>query len=232
MRRLERLLATALLLGARSRARASDVAERFSVSLRTVYRDMRALQEAGFPVEGNAGDGYRLSQESFLRPLSLDEDEAEALAVAARALGASVDGRMREALATATAKLQAALRPAARRRISQLDARIVVPSFVRSTAPSAAMLVAIRERHAASIRYVDPHDGKRTRRTIEPVGLVCRGDAWWLVAWCRTRRDARAFRVDAVSEWRDAGRFEPREGASFDEIVRRDRHLAPRLFGY
>lgn len=232
MRRLERLLAIALLLGARRRVRASDVAERFGVSLRTVYRDMQALGDAGFPVEGNAGDGYRLSQESYLRPLALDEDEAEVLAVAAQALAASVDGRMREALATATTKLQAALGPAARRRIAQLESRVAVLEFVRSTAPNAAMLEAIRERRAASIRYLDPLNGKRTRRIIEPVGLVCRGDAWWLVAWCRLRNDARAFRVDSISEWTSAGTFAPREGYSFDEIVQRDRHLAPRLFGY
>jgi predicted DNA-binding transcriptional regulator YafY len=235
MRRLERLLAIALLLGARRRVRASDVAARFGVSLRTVYRDMQALGEAGFPVKGNAGDGYRLAQESYLRPLALDEDEAEALAVAAHALGASVEGRMHEALATATAKLQAALHPAARRRIAQLEARISVPrldGIVRATAPNAAMLEAIRERHAVSIRYLDPRSGKQTRRTIEPVGLVCRGDAWWLVAWCQLRKDARAFRVDRISEWKRGGAFAPREGFSFDEIVQRDRHLAPGLFGY
>ena len=232
MRRLERLLAIALFLGARRRVRASDVAERFGVSLRTVYRDMQALVVAGFPVEGNAGDGYRLSQDSYLRPLAFDEDEAEVLAVGARALAASVDGRMREALASATSKLLVALRPAARRRVAQLESRIVVPEFVRSTAPSAAMLEAIREHRAATIDYLDPRRGRARRRTIEPVGLVCRGDAWWLVAWCRMRKDDRAFRVDRVSDWKPAGTFTPREGFSFDEIVQRDRHLSRALFGY
>jgi predicted DNA-binding transcriptional regulator YafY len=232
MHRLERLLAIALFLGARRRVRASDVSQRFGVSLRTVYRDMRALGEAGFPVEGNAGDGYRLSQDSYLRPLALDEDEAEALSVAAQGLAASVDGRMRGALARANAKLQAALHPASRRRIAQLEARIAVPDFVRATAPNAAMLEAIRERHTAAIRYLDQRSGKRTRRTIEPVGLVCRGDAWWLVGWCQLRKDARAFRVDGISEWKTGGAFTVRDGFSFEEIVRRDRHLAPSLFGY
>jgi predicted DNA-binding transcriptional regulator YafY len=232
MRRLERLLAIALFLGARRRVRASDVADRFGVSLRTVYRDVRALVQAGFPLEGNAGDGYRLLQESYLRPLSFDEAEAEILAVAARALAASIDGPGHELLAKAMAKLDAALRPAARRRVAQLEARIVVPSFARAAAPGAAMLAAIRERHAASIAYADPRNGKRSRRTIEPVGLVCRGDAWWVVAFCRLRGDARAFRVDSISEWRAAGSFEPREGFSFDAIVQRDRAMAEDLFGY
>jgi predicted DNA-binding transcriptional regulator YafY len=232
MRRLDRLLAIALFLGARRRVRASDVADRFSVSLRTVYRDMRALAEAGFPLEGNAGDGYRLLQESYLRPLAFDDEEAELLAVAARALTASVDGPGREVLARAMAKLDAALRPAARRRVAQLEARIVVPRFARPAAPTPAMLAAIREGRAAVIAYHDPRSGKRTRRTIEPVGLVCRGDAWWIVAFCRMRQGARAFRVDAIAAWEPADSFEPREGFTFDAIIERDRGMAESLFGY
>jgi predicted DNA-binding transcriptional regulator YafY len=81
-------VAIALFLGVRRRVLARDVAERFGVSLRTVYRDVRALAEAGFPVEGTAGDGYALSQASYLRPLALTGDEAEVLVVAARALAA------------------------------------------------------------------------------------------------------------------------------------------------
>ncbi len=94
------------------------------------------------------------------------------------------------------------------------------------------MLEAIREQRLASIRYVDPKTAKRSERTIEPLGLICRGDAWWLVAWCRLRKDARAFRVDAISKWKSAGTFVPRAGLSFDEIIARDRHLGRSLFGY
>jgi predicted DNA-binding transcriptional regulator YafY len=95
------------------------------------------------------------------------------------------------------------------------------------------MLEAIRERRVARIGYVEPTTGERTEREVEPLGFVCRGDAWWLVAWCRLRADARAFRVDHVSTFHgDGAVYEPREGFSFAEIVARDRHLAARLFGY
>lgn len=66
----------------------------------------------------NAGDGYRLPHDSHLRPLAFDGDEAKALAVAGQALATGVEGPMRDALATATAKLQAGLSPAARRRVA------------------------------------------------------------------------------------------------------------------
>src|SRR3569833_1517801 len=87
MRRLERLVAMALYLGARRRVLARDVADRFDISLRTVYRDVAALIEAGFPVEGTAGDGYRIAQTAFQRPLALTADAAEVLAVDARGPG-------------------------------------------------------------------------------------------------------------------------------------------------
>ena len=97
--------------------------------------------------------------------------------------------------------------------------------------PSTEMLAAIRDRRAARITFAPP-DAPRTVRTIEPLGLVSRGDAWWLLAYCRLRRDARAFRVDHIAVWKSLGSFTPREGLSFEEIVVRDAHLSHRLFGY
>lgn len=234
MRRLERLVAIALFLGVRRRVLAREVAEKFGVSLRTVYRDVRALEEAGFPVEGNAGDGYRLPQESYLRPLALTADEAEVLTVAAQALAASVSSEMRESLARASSKLEASLDAPTRRRVLALESRIVVPELAnRSAGPTAAMLEAVRERHVARIAYFDPLTKKRSKRSIEPLGFVCRGDAWWLVAWCRLRAGARAFRVDCVKSWRTKpSQYRDREGFTFGEIVARDSHLAERLFGY
>lgn len=233
MKRLERLVAMALFLGARRRVLAREVAEQFGISTRTVYRDIQALANAGFPVEGNAGDGYRLPQDSYLRPLALSGEEAEVLAIAAHGLAASVEPAMREALARATAKLAAALDRPAQRRLAELDKRIVRAELPRrAPGPTAEMLAALRERTVAAIEYVDPHKGQRTRREIEPLGLVCLGEVWWLVAYCRLRRDARAFRVDAIAAWRSTGeRYAPRAGLSFAEVVARDRHLAESLFG-
>jgi predicted DNA-binding transcriptional regulator YafY len=234
MRRLERLVAIALFVGVRRRVLARDISEKFGVGLRTVYRDMRALQDAGFPVEGNAGDGYRLPQESYLRPLALRPDEAEVLTIAAHALSASATDTMRESLARAVGKLEASLDASARRSVLQLESRIVVTSLSkRTSAPSAEMLESIRERHVARLTYVEGSSGKRSGRDVEPLGFVCRGDAWWLIAFCKRRKDARAFRVDWIEKWKtNMVTFPPRDGFSFAEIVARDRHLAERLFGY
>jgi predicted DNA-binding transcriptional regulator YafY len=229
--RLERLLAIALFLGARRRVLARDVAAKFAVSLRTVYRDMRALAAAGFPVEGTAGDGYRLAQASYLRPLALTGDEAEALALAATGYGATIAPALREPLVRATTKLEAVLDTTTRGRVRDLERRIVVPAFARTLGPDPAVLAALRDRRAARIVYAPP-DTARTTREIEPLGLVCRGDVWWLVAYCRLREDARAFRLDAIARFTPRAAFPPRDGFSFDAVIARDRHLAESLFGY
>jgi predicted DNA-binding transcriptional regulator YafY len=233
MKRLDRLVAIALFLGSRRRVLARDIAARFDVSLRTVYRDVRALAGAGFPVEGNAGDGYRLSQDAFLRPLALTTEEAEVLVVAARGLEPAMRPPLSLALARATAKLEAALDRPTQRRLAELDRRIVVsPSGHRGSAPTQEILVALRDHRVASIDYDDHLSGRRTTRAIEPLGLVCLGEIWWLVAYCRLRAGARAFRVDRITAWRAATEiYEPRPGFSFSEVIARDRHLAAQLFG-
>ncbi|MFT3695911.1 MAG: WYL domain-containing protein [Kofleriaceae bacterium] len=229
MTRLERLVAIALFLGNRRRVLARDVADHFDVSLRTVYRDMRALTKAGYPVEGNAGDGYRLRHDSYLRPLALTGGEAEALAIAARAYAASSE--QASLLMAAATKLEAVLDPNARHRSVEIQRKISIPDYAHKIAPSTAVLDSIRERRALDVVYDDPKTGKRSARAIEPLGLVCMGDAWWLVAYCRLKQGARAFRVDRLSRVTLGATFELRAGFSFGEIAKRDAKLARSLFG-
>jgi predicted DNA-binding transcriptional regulator YafY len=222
----------ALFLSARRRVLARDVAQKFGISLRTVYRDMQALQHAGFPVEGNAGDGYRLPQTSYLRPLQLSADEAEALTLAASALSASASARVREALTRATLKLESVLDSAARQRVLALGQHIVVSDIGQRSELSDEVLTSLRERRVARIRYRDPRTGAQTQRSIESLGLVCVGGAFWLVAYCRLRRDARAFRLDSIEHFRLLAEVHAlRPGLSFTEVIARDAHLAQALFG-
>jgi predicted DNA-binding transcriptional regulator YafY len=224
VRRLERLVAMALFLSARRRLRAESIARHFAISLRTVYRDVRALQEAGFPVEGTAGDGYRVAQESFLRPLSLTPAEAEALALAARTSATVVDEPSQAELARAMAKLEAGLEASARRRLRAVHGEVRVPAFARrEVGPMAAVLASLRDRTVAAVTYRDA-SGAATARHLEPLGVIFLGEGWLLIAYCRLRRAPRAFRLERVAAWTATDvRFEPRPGLSFAEIVDRER---------
>jgi predicted DNA-binding transcriptional regulator YafY len=232
MTRLERLTAIALFLSARLRDLAREIAEKFAVRPRTVYRDMRALSAAGFPVEGNAGDGYRVPQTSYLRPLALTGQESEALTLAAHAFGAVAGPELADALTRATLKLEAVLDAPTRARVIDLQKRIVTSHVVRASGLSPEVLASLSERRVARIQYHDPRTDTSTQRKIEALGLVYAGQAWWLVAYCRLRKDARAFRVDRITRWQlEQATFQPRNGLSLADVIARDQHLAESLFG-
>ncbi|MEK6426302.1 MAG: HTH domain-containing protein, partial [Burkholderia gladioli] len=102
-RRADRLFQIAELLRGRRLTTAQQLAQWMSVSLRTVYRDVRDLQLSGVPIEGEAGIGYRLDRSASLPPLTFTADELAALAAGARMLeswgGARFAGGARSALA-------------------------------------------------------------------------------------------------------------------------------------
>ncbi len=228
MKRLTRIVSMALLLSARRRLRAEELAAHFGVSLRTIYRDMASLEEAGFPVVGTAGDGYTIPAAAQLRPLGFEPDEAEALVLAARVFGAGARDSMAAHLQSALAKLEAGLPPEAVRRLSDHRRTVILPGEdQRSHGPLGVLLEAIHDRRVVHIEYDGLARGESTARDIEPLGLVRLG-AWWLVsAYCRLRKDLRAFRSDRIRR-ADATdeTFTPREGMTLDDVVRRERESA------
>jgi predicted DNA-binding transcriptional regulator YafY len=233
MKRLERLLAIALLLSARRRLRAEDLATHFRISLRTVYRDLRALQDTGFPVAGTPGDGYVLPPTSHLRPLALDPGEAEVLVMGARLLERVVDEDLRHRLRTAVAKLEAVLPSPSLRRVRESRESVVMPDLPGArSGPVSLVLEAVGERKVVEIRYDGVARGQTTVREMEPLGLVRLEPLWLVPAYCRLRRDLRVFRADRILEARLTGHtFEPRPGLTLEDFVRREREAtapAPR----
>lgn len=232
MNRLQRLMGMALLLSARRRLRATELAAHFGVSERTAYRDLRAIQQAGFPVSGTPGDGYRVAQSAFLRPLALDAREAEALAMAAQHLGAAADPPLQEALGSATAKLESVLEPDARRRLRAHYAEVLVPEKSRGEGgPLGLVLEALRARQVLQLAYQSVA-GDRSQREVEPLGLVRMDEAWVMIAYCRLRDDVRAFRVNLIRRATHTGEtFAPRPGHTFAEVVEREQRLRERRAG-
>ncbi len=226
MKRLERLVGIALMLSARRRLRAEDLARHFRVSVRTVYRDVGALQEAGFPIAGAAGDGYLLPPGSHLRPLALEPAEAEALVMGARLLETMADEALRARVRRAIPKLEAVLSADAVRRLREQEESVLMPAGFRSQAPGPLSLIleAINERHVVEITYNGPAREAVTRRAIEPLGLVRFSEGWMAPAYCRLRQDLRVFRTDRMLEARFTGeRFEPRPGLTLQDLIERKR---------
>ncbi|MFF4170829.1 helix-turn-helix transcriptional regulator [Streptomyces sp. NPDC001744] len=195
----------------------SELAERLSVSPRTIRRDVDRLRALGYPVEATMGavGGYRLVAGTALPPLLLDDEEAVAIAVGLRAgAGHAIEG-VEEASVRALAKLEQVLPARLRHRVSTLqnatipltrgDGATVTPATLTALAGAVTGREKLRFGYRAG-------DGAESKRLVEPYRLVSTGRRWYLVAYDLGREDWRTFRVDRVSDPLATGaRFGPRE---------------------
>jgi predicted DNA-binding transcriptional regulator YafY len=211
-----RLLRLLSLLQARRDWTGPDLADRLSVSTRTLRTDVERLRVLGYPVEARPGvaGGYRLGAGAALPPLLLDDDEAVAVAVGlGAAAGGSVAG-IEESSVRALVKLEQVLPSRLRHRVKAMQAATVT---VPGTGPTVdaevltAIAAAIRASERLRFDYSD-RDGSASVRTTEPHRLVAWGRRWYLVAWDNDRHDWRTFRVDRITPRTPTGpRFVPRE---------------------
>lgn len=192
MKRLDRLLAIALLLSARRRLQAHQLSEHFGISIRTVYRDVHSLIEAGFPIVGTPGDGYLLPSTSHMRPLVMEPAEAEALVMGARLLEQAGDDAIRARLATAVAKLESVLPIDGVSRLREHRTRVLLSGGARGSGPLGVLLEAVTAKRVVRIQY------GLLRRDIEPLGLIRIDEHWFVPSFCRLREDLRTFRVDRI----------------------------------
>lgn len=178
---------------------ASWLARRFEVSVRTIERDLSALQQAGVPIWASNGrrGGYTVDAAMTLPPLNFSPSEAAALVVA---LGIAGPIPLADAGRRGLAKIAAAMPAADRARTAELVQRILVRErdpADGSAATASTVVTALAERRVLEIAYRDKADAV-TSRTVEPAGVVEIEDRWYLIAWCRLRQAYRAFRLDRI----------------------------------
>ena len=199
MSRAARLLKLMEALRRRRRPIAgAALAEELGVSLRTLYRDIAALQAEGADIEGEAGLGYVLKPGFTLPPLMLTVDEVEALTLGALWVGERADPDLAKAAGGALAKL-AAVMPPDRAELVAAPSALVIPSArtAHGDAHLAAIRAAIRGERKLALRYVDA-GGAQTQRVIWPMAISYFEASLILVAWCETRQAFRHFRVDRI----------------------------------
>jgi predicted DNA-binding transcriptional regulator YafY len=174
------------------------LAERFEVSVRTVERDIGALQQAGTPIYAEPGrtGGYCLDKARTLPPVNLTPGEAVAMALALRELrGTPFDGNAGSALRKLVAAMQAGDASAAESlasRVHLVDRRPRVEPVPRLIADAVAAGRVLR------ILYGD-REGAVTEREVEPLAYVNCLERWYLLGWCRMRDAVRAFRTDRIA---------------------------------
>ena len=217
-----RLLGLLSLLQARTHWSGPELAERLEVGIRTVRRDVEKLRRLGYPVQAAPGvdGGYRLGAGAALPPLLLDEEEAVAVAVGLRTATSVGVAGIEETSVRALAKLEQVLPSRLRRRVNAVGSFTVPyqPGSGPAVDPETLALIAgaCRDSERLRFRYLT-HDGKASRRNVEPHRLVHTGRRWYLVAWDVDRGDWRTFRADRIDGRPTPDRrFEPRDPPAKD----------------
>jgi len=191
---------------------AAEIGARHQISVRTVYRDIAALQAMGVPIDGAAGLGYILRPGFHMPPLNFTPEEAEAITVGLALLGRTGDRGLTAAAASVATKI-AAVQP--RRGPDQPAALLASPWTGQPVASvdSAVLRRALREERILTITYRTA-EGPETTRRILPLAMIYYVDATILAGYCELRGSFRHFRQDRILMARiERDHFRPRATA-------------------
>jgi predicted DNA-binding transcriptional regulator YafY len=178
---------------------ARRLAHHFEVSIRTIERDLAALQQAGVPIWATPGPGggYVLDPARTLPPINLTPSEAAAIALALAASGPiPFSDAARAALRKVTAAMSAADRASAHALLDRI--RLLQRDGLAASPALRVVERALVGQRALRFDYQDKHGDVTCGRLVEPLGLVVGAQHTYLHGWCRLRNGPRAFRLDRI----------------------------------
>jgi predicted DNA-binding transcriptional regulator YafY len=195
--KLDRLLAITMTLLNQPRVCATELAKRFEVSLRTIYRDMEAINQAGIPIVSFAGSdgGYEIMSGYRLDKQVLSLEDFSSIFSALRGVRSATDHSEIDELLERIGALMPAQAKAADQVYVDLDFQ-PTPNDKEHIGP---LHQAIRYFQLVRFTYLD-NKGTETERTMEPMSLFLKGFVWYVYGYCLTRMDIRVFRLSRMSQ--------------------------------
>jgi predicted DNA-binding transcriptional regulator YafY len=202
MNRFDRVSAILIHLQTKQIVTAEEIARRFDVSTRTVYRDIRALEAAGVPIGAEPGRGFFLVDGFHLPPVMFTPEEARALLTAEKMVEKMTDQSVSKHAQSAMCKIKAVLPEKEKQYLHDLNSNIEIFYSLKSEFANnflSDIEFALVHKHPLTIDYQSIYKNELTRnRTLEPVGLCFYSLGWHLIGYCRLRNDYRDFRVDRI----------------------------------
>lgn len=213
--RLERLTAIITQLQTKRLITSTMLSEKFGVSVRTIYRDIRALEKSGIPIITQEGRGYSIIEGYRLPPIMFTEKEANALITAEQILSLNKDKSFVQDLKEAINKIKAVLKLESKEKAELLSSRMFVwerNDEINDSNHLSLIQMALTNFNPLKLTYSTDNETV-TEREIEPFALVTSSKmGWYLIAWCRLRNDFRTFRLDRMQQIDIlTGHFEPHE---------------------
>ncbi|WP_292011128.1 YafY family protein [Chryseobacterium sp.] len=204
LKKLDRVTAILTQLQSRPLVRAQDLAEKFEVSIRTIYRDIKTLENAGIPIVGEAGSGYFLMDGYKLPPVMFTKEEVLSFITSEKLMQKFSHQSMGTHYQTAMGKVRSVLRYSDKDMIENVENQIDVFSYhsppteaevIKNVLPT--ILESIAEKYQLIIEYRSVN-AEVSKRTIEAVGVFFEFNYWYIMAFCTLRKDFRQFRVDRI----------------------------------
>ncbi|MFN0290468.1 helix-turn-helix transcriptional regulator [Pedobacter helvus] len=200
MNRIDRLFGILILLQSKKHVSAETIASRFEISVRTVYRDVKALSEQGIPLCFEPNKGYFIVQGYFLPPVSFNTDEASALLMMERFIEGFADKSIKQHYQSALEKVKNVLKSNQKEVLENLNAniRLQLPKRLRSDVEYLSLLQnAIADKNIIYIKYKN-YKEEISERRLEPIGLIFYAFSWHLIGYCHLRSSYRDFKVNNI----------------------------------
>jgi predicted DNA-binding transcriptional regulator YafY len=207
MNRIDRLFGILTLLQSKKYVTAEAIAEKFSISVRTVYRDIKALVEQGIPVSFEQHRGYFIVQGYFVPPVSFTSEEANALLLMESLVQGFADRSIHRHYSSALNKIRAVLRSSQKEGLELLDnnIKLQLPAcFVNDTDYLSLLQSAISGKTIVDLEYKN-NKSEVSKRRVEPIGLVFYAFSWHLIGWCHLRQDYRDFKLVRILKVKSTG---------------------------
>lgn len=207
MNRIDRLFGILTFLQSKKYVPAEKIAEKFRISIRTVYRDVKALCESGVPISFEPHKGYFVVQGYFLPPISFSTEEANAFLLMEAVVYGFSDKSIQKHYSNALNKVKAVLKSSQKEKMDLLtnNIRSQVPDCIKHDSEHLSMLqTAISCRSVIDFSYKNNVEQVSTREA-EPIGLVFYALSWHLIAWCHKRNEYRDFKVSRILHLSNTG---------------------------
>lgn len=204
IKRFDRILQIFFLLQSKAIVTINELRLRFEISKRTVYRDIKALENAGVPISYQDGAGYSILAGVRIQPFRFTEEELLSLLIADKTMQQHQTKFIKEQFDSVLIKVKSSLQDQQKIALQNLEDKLLVNAEAESGAylPNIInILLNCGSSHKiVQINYHSSGDKEYRIREIEPVGLFFERDFWYVLAFCLLRSDYRNFRLDRIRQ--------------------------------
>jgi predicted DNA-binding transcriptional regulator YafY len=236
-KRFDRIVAILTQLQSKKIVKAQELADRFEVSLRTIYRDIKSLEASGVPIYGEAGVGYSLVDGYKLPPIMFSREEAASFIAAEKLMEKFTDGNMRNHFQSAVFKVKSVLRSDEKDWVESIESRVKISDRTLELPENSpkvlnALFESIAQKIQLQMTYQSLESDAPSQRNIEPVGIYHENNFWYLMAYCHLRKDYRNFRTDRILELEKTSISFEREHRELDYYLKKEDPKEPSIIRF